>query len=89
MSFLGKVLVGLQFALSIVFLTFAGAVFSTQQNWMNEKIKVAKNLEDVTREKDQLAEEKRQAEVRLTNELTNERMKAAEAEGKAATSDDR
>ena len=89
MSFLGKVLVGLNFALSIVFLTFAGAVFSTQQNWMNEKIKVAKNLEDVTREKDQLAEEKRQAEVRLTNELTNEKMRASEAEGKAATSDKR
>lgn len=87
MSFLGKVLVGLQFALSIVFLTFAGAVFTTQQNWMNEKLKVAKNLEDVTREKEQLAEEKRQAETRLTNELTNERMKAAEAEGKAATSE--
>ena len=89
MSFLGKVLVGLQFVLSIVFLAFAGAVFSTQQNWMDQKKKVDDNLQAVTREKDQLFEEKRQLEVRLTMELANEKMKAAEAEGKAATSEDK
>ena len=87
MSFLGKLLVGLQFVLSIVFLTFAGAVFTTQQNWMNEKSRVEKTLADVNREKEQLLEEKRNVETRLTNELTVEKMNAAEARGKAETSE--
>ena len=89
MSFLGKVLVGLQFVLSIAFLAFAGAVFSTQQNWMDQKKKVDDNLIAVTREKDQLFEEKRQLEARLTMELANEKMKAAEEKGKSDTSEDK
>ncbi len=83
MSFLGKLLVGLQFALSIVFLAFAGAVFTAQQNWMTQKLIVDKNFQDLTREKDQLVEEAKQFKERIERDLKNEQNKAQVAEGQA------
>ena len=83
MSFLGKLLVGLQFALSIVFLAFAGAVFTAQQNWMTQKLTVDKNFQDLTREKDQHVEEAKQFQGRITQDLKNEQNKAQIAEGQA------
>ena len=56
---------------------------------MEQKKKVDDNLVAVTREKDQLFEEKRQLEARLTMELANEKMKAAEEKGKSDTSEDK
>lgn len=82
MSFLGKLLVGFQFVLSIVFLVFAGAVFSTQKNW-----KAAKEAGDAAYAK--LDADKKQVEAELAAlktrtdiELKNERDRAANAEGK-------
>jgi len=65
MSFLGKLLVGFQLALSIIFLGFAGAVFTAQQNWKLQKETADKNFASLTAEKDQLVEEARQFKERV------------------------
>ena len=57
MSFLGKLLVGLQLFLSIVFLIFAGAVFSTQKNWKASKEAVDQQKKTVEAEKQQVEQD--------------------------------
>jgi hypothetical protein len=81
MSFLGKLLVGLQLVLSIMFLVFAGAVFSTQRNWKAAKEVVDANLQKVEGEKKQVQDEYNDYKNRMTRDLQNEQTRAANAEG--------
>lgn len=88
MSFLGKVLVGLQFALSVLFLAFAGAVFTAQQNW-KAKVEVAdKRIQDLDTERKTIEEEYRQYKIRREMDVKNETDKALEAAGKAKLFED-
>ena len=83
MSFLGKILVGLQFALSILFLVFAGAVFTAQTNWKNAE-KVAKDrTEQIEGEKRNVEAEFLAYKNRMDRDLKAERDKSATAEGQA------
>ncbi len=81
MSFLGKVLVGLQLVLSIMFLVFAGAVFSTQKNWKAAKEVVDGNLTKLIGEKDQIELEYKTYKTRMEIDFKNEQNRAATAEG--------
>lgn len=83
MSFLGKLLIGLQFVLSIMFLVFAGAVFSTQRNWKAAKEAVDANYAKLVKEKQDLQTEYDNYKNRLTRELQAEQQRAATAEGQA------
>jgi hypothetical protein len=81
MSFLGKLLVGLQLFLSIVFLIFAGAVFSTQKNW--KAAKEAADAKYATLEADKRQVDDAIAKLRTSTDidLKNEQQRAANAEG--------
>ena len=81
MSFLGKLLVGLQLVLSIMFLIFAGAVFSTQKNWKAAKEVVDANYAKLDGEKKQVEVEYGNFKDRLVRELKTEQDRAATAEG--------
>lgn len=81
MSFLGKLLVGLQLFLSIMFLIFAGAVFSTQKNWKAAKETVDANYTKLDADKKQVEEAFAAYKTRLEIELKNEQQRASSAEG--------
>ncbi len=81
MSFLGKLLVGLQLFLSIVFLIFAGAVFSTQKNWKAAKDAVETQKKQIEAEKQQVDQDFAAHKTRVDIELKNEQLRAANAEG--------
>ena len=83
MSFLGKLLVGLQLVLSIMFLIFAGAVFSTQKNWKAAKEVVDANLTKVSGEKEQVEVEYKAYKTRMEIDFKNEQNRAANSEGQA------
>ncbi len=88
MGFLGKVLVGLQFALSILFLTFAGAVFTAQQNWKAQKELSDTKITQLEGEKKNIEDEFRKSKTIADMDLANEKQKAAEAAGKAKLFED-
>ena len=44
MTFVGKILVVVQLVLSLLFMTFAGAVFSVEQNWKTARDDVQQEL---------------------------------------------
>ena len=46
MSFVGKMLIVLQVFLSVVFMAFAGAVYTTQQNWMQQANSLRQQVTD-------------------------------------------
>jgi uncharacterized protein YlxW (UPF0749 family) len=50
MHFVGKVLVGLQLVLSILFMAFAGAVFSVQESWREKAGQVQTNYDQLQQE---------------------------------------
>ena len=81
MSFLGKLLVGLQLFLSVVFLIFAGAVFSTQKNWKASKEAVDQQKKTVEAEKQQVEQDFAAHKTRVDIELKNEQVRASNAEG--------
>lgn len=83
MSFLGKLLVGLQLFLSIVFLIFAGAVFSTQTNWKAAKETADANYAKLDADKKQVEEAFAAFKTRMEIDLKNEQQRAANAEGQA------
>ena len=88
MSFLGKLLIAFQLVLSIVFLAFAGAVFSTQQNWKTLAETNEKNLktEQAAHQNDLQADQL--AKANLQQELKNELMNASVAAGSAKLLED-
>lgn len=81
MSFLGKLLVGLQLFLSVVFLIFAGAVFSTQKNWKAAKEAADSNYTKLDADKKQVEEAFAAHKARADIDLKNEQQRAANAEG--------
>lgn len=81
MSFLGKLLVGLQLFLSVVFLIFAGAVFSTQKNWKAAKEAVETQKTQIEAEKRQVEQDFAAFKTRMDADLKNEQQRAANAEG--------
>lgn len=85
MSFLGKLLVGFQFVLSVLFLAFAGAVFSTHQNWKAAKETSDKRVVDLENEKKNLDEDYQRFKSQAAIDLKNEQNRAQTAEGKAQT----
>lgn len=80
MSFLGKLLVGLQLFLSIVFLIFAGAVFSTQKNWKAAKEVVDGNLTTLRKEKEQVDQDFAAYKARVEDSLKSETKRADDAQ---------
>jgi hypothetical protein len=85
MSFMGKLLVGLQLALSIIFLTFAGAVFTAQQNWKKQSDDLTKQVTDL---KSQIANAEVDHKIyadRMEKDLKEEKKNAATSEGRATT----
>lgn len=83
MSFLGKLLVGLQLFLSIVFLVFAGAVFSTQKNWKAAKEAADASYAKLDADKKQVEEAFMAYKTRMEIDLKNEQARASDAEGRA------
>lgn len=81
MSFLGKLLVGLQLFLSIMFLIFAGAVFTTQKNWKALKEVADTNITRIEGEKAQIQGEYDNYKNRMARDLQTEQQRAATAEG--------
>lgn len=81
MSFLGKLLVGLQLVLSVVFLIFAGAVFSTQKNWKTAKEAADASFAKLDADKKQVEQEYANYRTRIELELKNEQQRASNAEG--------
>lgn len=81
MSFLGKLLVGLQLVLSIMFLVFAGAVFSTHKNWKAAKELADTNNTRIEGEKQQVVDEYKNYKTRMEIDFKNEQNRAANAEG--------
>ena len=69
MNFIGKILVVLIFVMSLVFMSFAVAVYGTHQNWMAEAEK-QKNLVDIARNAlTKAEEEQKKLEAELTREI--------------------
>lgn len=85
MSFLGKLLVALQLFLSVVFLIFAGAVFSTQTNWKVKKEAADANYTKLEADKKQVEEAFAAYKTRLEIDLKNEQQRASTAEGQVRT----
>ncbi len=81
MSFLGKLLVGLQLFLSIMFLIFAGAVFSTQANWKKTADQAAEKVKNTEADKLQVEQAFADYKRRTKIELENEQARASNAVG--------
>ncbi|QDT65526.1 hypothetical protein [Calycomorphotria hydatis] len=73
MTYVGKLLVVLQLMLSVCFMAFAGAVYTTQQNW---QAAATKAQEDVASLRENLAT----VSADLTNRVTEEKTRADKAE---------
>lgn len=70
MNFIGKILVVLIFVMSVVFMSFAVAVYGTHQNWKAESEK-QKGLVDIARTKlDEAEAEKKKLDAELTQVIS-------------------
>jgi hypothetical protein len=85
MSFIGKLLVGAQLAFSIIFLGFAGAVFTAQQNWKKQSEDLTKQVADLKSEKANSDVEHKNYVDRMERDLKEEKKNAATAEGRVTT----
>lgn len=83
MSFLGKLLVGLQLFLSVVFLVFAGAVFSTQANWKKTADLAEEKVKKTEANKLEVEQAFATYKNRMEMDLKNEQARASDAEGRA------
>lgn len=80
MSFFGKILVVLQLVLSILFMMFAAAVYTTHTNWRDEANKQKTLANKLNVEKNNLTEEYTKRENALTEERNSAVQKAQLAE---------
>ena len=80
MSFLGKILVVVQLVLGIVFMTFAGAVYSARTNWRLVAEKQTESLKQKTTEMADLQTEFGKYKDTTTAEINGEKAKAGKAE---------
>ncbi len=85
MSFMGKLLVGLQLLLSAFFLTFAGAVFTAHQNWKKQAEDLTKQVADLKSAQANSDVEHKNHVDRIEKALKEETQKAATSEGRATT----
>jgi hypothetical protein len=87
MHFVGKILVGLQVVLSILFMAFAGAVFTVQSSWKGKADQLQANYDSLQTQLQQLQEESQQqatkaaADVKAQTDIAN----AAEARNRLLT----
>lgn len=85
MTFLGKVLVVVHLVLSVLFMAFAGAVYTSQTNWRTAHAAMQKQLNDA-RSQAQTNEQAQQAQItELNAKLTAEQNDKTTWEGKAKT----
>ncbi len=84
MSYVGKVLVVLQVILSVLFMTFAGAVYTMHQNWRAKYLQTDQTLKtsqtSLAEAREQLATERRDFETKLAEET--QRANTLDARGK-------
>ena len=87
MTFVGKVLVVLQVVLSLIFMAFAGAVFSVQQSWKAKAATVQAELESNQKTQKDIDDDNTRALDELTKKVVtaDNRAKTAEANLKGAT----
>jgi len=73
MSYVGKILVVIQLVLSLLFMTFAGAVFTVHQNWRAKHDQLSKTLDSTRGELNNFHEElvnaRREFETKLAEEI--------------------
>ncbi|HAH47344.1 hypothetical protein [Gimesia sp.] len=79
MSFVGKVLVVVQVVLSVCFMGFAGAVFTAQNNWRNESLKLKDNVASLQKSMNELESEFNNEKTEMTKELNKAQSEAETA----------
>jgi len=82
MTFVGKILVVVQLMLSICFMAFAGAVYTSQLNWRDEAVSLRQQVESLQREMQQ-----KQAEFDQQLKVKEDRALEAEGQLQAARGD--
>ena len=82
MHFVGKILVGLQVVLSILFMAFAGAVFTVQQSWKAEAESLEQNYNQLQTELRSSQEAAQQQATQAAVETKNQTDRADAAEAR-------
>ncbi|HUG89474.1 MAG TPA: hypothetical protein VML55_01485 [Planctomycetaceae bacterium] len=87
MHFVGKILVALQVVLSILFMAFAGAVYSVHQNWKVRTETLQANYDELDRQSKGFQEtaQRQQTEATAAVKAQEDRANAAEARLRNAT----
>lgn len=87
MSFVGKILVVLQLVLSVVFMAFAGAVYSAHINWRKEALDQKKKVADTQRQLNDKQAELQKLSTEMAARLTAAEQRANQlaAEGRGLT----
>lgn len=79
MTFIGKLLVIIQFVLTLCFMALAGAVFTSQANWKQQAADLQTRIEQDTRDMQTLTEEKNKEIDDLKKQLTATKSEAEDA----------
>ncbi|MBX3443259.1 MAG: hypothetical protein KF774_12705 [Planctomyces sp.] len=85
MSTVGKILIGLQLALSVVFMAIAGAVYSAHTNWKTKHDTVQKSLQAEQSSRTQAQQNAEQEKATLTTQFNSERDQRLRVETELAT----
>lgn len=85
MSFVGKILIGVQLVLSLMFMAFAGAVATYHQNWKEAADKAESAKANIQQQLDQVRTEAELAKTALTKQYEDEKTRADEAAARADT----
>ncbi len=85
MSYVGKILVVVQLVLSLLFMTFAGAVFTVHQNWRTKHQDVSKTLDKTRTELNTAREELATARREFETKISESEQKANSIEAKNKT----
>jgi hypothetical protein len=85
MQFVGKILVVLQLILSVLFMAFAGVLYSTQMKWRDEALKQKDLVAKVTKEREDARSEKDRVTTDMTAKVDAADKKRAEVEGDNTT----
>ncbi len=80
MTFVGRILIFVQLVLSVCFMAFAAAVYSTQQNWKEHAAQLEQQLQQKESEFNDLEEEYQQFKDEMTAKLQDEQNRANLAE---------
>lgn len=84
MTTVGKILVVLQVVLSVVFMGFAGAVFTAQTNWRDAHTKMQKKADDLNRQLQQAEEQAQKDKAEAAGKLKEQTDRAATFEAEAS-----